>query len=132
MMGEGVTDQTWTQDQALASGQGLDDAVRARWEFARRFAEGIRKLAKNIPRNHRRKTMRLTAGDSEGLSQNSKSGGTTFSEIRTSKPSVSGGCTAIPRIPDGCQRLSHPGWAAEPPIPRDLGTFGDLPTQAGG
>ncbi|RWV89699.1 hypothetical protein GW17_00048137 [Ensete ventricosum] len=46
-MGERVTDHTWTPDQAKESGQGLDDAEGARWEFARRFTEGIRKLAWN-------------------------------------------------------------------------------------
>ncbi|RWW38123.1 hypothetical protein BHE74_00056666 [Ensete ventricosum] len=37
-----------------------------RWEFARRFVEGIGKLARNTLEDRRRKTMRLTAGDSEG------------------------------------------------------------------
>ncbi|RWV82088.1 hypothetical protein GW17_00056442, partial [Ensete ventricosum] len=44
----------------------LDDAVGARREFAKRFAEGIGKLVRNMPGDHRRKTMRLTIGDSEG------------------------------------------------------------------
>ncbi|RRT47347.1 hypothetical protein B296_00035399 [Ensete ventricosum] len=37
-----------------------------RREFARRFAEGIGKLARNTLGDRRRKTVRLTAGDSEG------------------------------------------------------------------
>ncbi|RZS20033.1 hypothetical protein BHM03_00052509 [Ensete ventricosum] len=39
----------------------LDDAKGARWEFARRFAEGIWKLARNTSGDHQRKTMRLAA-----------------------------------------------------------------------
>ncbi|RZR94444.1 hypothetical protein BHM03_00023128 [Ensete ventricosum] len=42
-----VIDQTWTQDQTEASGQGLDHAEGARQEFARRFTEGIGKLARS-------------------------------------------------------------------------------------
>ncbi|RWW78687.1 hypothetical protein BHE74_00013076 [Ensete ventricosum] len=44
--------------------QGLDDVVGDRREFARRFAEGIEKLARNTPGDHRKKTVRLTARDS--------------------------------------------------------------------
>ncbi|RZR87174.1 hypothetical protein BHM03_00014529 [Ensete ventricosum] len=44
----------------------LEDAVGARWKFARRFVEGIGKLARNTPRDRRMKTMRLTAGDFGG------------------------------------------------------------------
>ncbi|RRT81937.1 hypothetical protein B296_00003280 [Ensete ventricosum] len=51
----------WTQDQAKVSGQGLDDAEGARREFARRFTEGIGKLARNIPGDRRRKTVRFVA-----------------------------------------------------------------------
>ncbi|RWW44286.1 hypothetical protein BHE74_00049963 [Ensete ventricosum] len=35
---------------------GLDDVVGPRWEFARRFAEGIGKLAGSTPGDHRKKT----------------------------------------------------------------------------
>ncbi|RRT35709.1 hypothetical protein B296_00043151 [Ensete ventricosum] len=45
------------QDQVSASGQGLDDAVGAHWEFV----EGIEKLARNTPGDRWRKTVRLTA-----------------------------------------------------------------------
>ncbi|RRT40839.1 hypothetical protein B296_00025274 [Ensete ventricosum] len=45
---------------------GLDDVVGARREFARRFAEGIRKLARNTPGDRRRKVVRLAARYSEG------------------------------------------------------------------
>ncbi|RWW56590.1 hypothetical protein BHE74_00036682 [Ensete ventricosum] len=34
-------------------GQGLEDAEGTRREFARRFVEGIRKLARNMPGDHR-------------------------------------------------------------------------------
>ncbi|RRT35427.1 hypothetical protein B296_00050900 [Ensete ventricosum] len=36
--------------------RGLDDAVRSRWKFARRFVEGIRKLARNAKGDRRKKT----------------------------------------------------------------------------
>ncbi|RRT55344.1 hypothetical protein B296_00048512 [Ensete ventricosum] len=41
----------------IVSGYELDDAVGARREFARRFTEGIRKLARNMPRDRRRKAV---------------------------------------------------------------------------
>ncbi|RWW88503.1 hypothetical protein BHE74_00002617 [Ensete ventricosum] len=44
------------QDQAWVSGQGSNDAVRPRQEFARRFTERIGKLAGNMPGDHRKKT----------------------------------------------------------------------------
>ncbi|RRT62663.1 hypothetical protein B296_00006651, partial [Ensete ventricosum] len=40
---------------------GSDDAVEPHQEFARRFAEGIGKLAGNTPGDHRKKTIGLTA-----------------------------------------------------------------------
>ncbi|RRT80187.1 hypothetical protein B296_00005303 [Ensete ventricosum] len=40
---------------------GSDDAVGSRREFARRFTEGIEKLAGNTPRDHWNKIGRLTA-----------------------------------------------------------------------
>ncbi|RWV87436.1 hypothetical protein GW17_00050567 [Ensete ventricosum] len=46
---------------SLGIGQGSDDVVEPRWEFARRFAEGIGKLARNMPGGHRKKTIGLTA-----------------------------------------------------------------------
>ncbi|RZR94894.1 hypothetical protein BHM03_00023666 [Ensete ventricosum] len=42
---------------SLGIGSGLDDAVEPRREFARRFAEGIGKLARNTPGDHRKKTI---------------------------------------------------------------------------
>ncbi|RWW73846.1 hypothetical protein BHE74_00018247 [Ensete ventricosum] len=45
---------------------GLDDAMGAQWEFARRFAEGIEKLARNTLGDRRRKTVRLTAWNVRG------------------------------------------------------------------
>ncbi|RWW08770.1 hypothetical protein GW17_00027772 [Ensete ventricosum] len=44
---------------------GSDDAVGPRREFARRFAEGIGKLARNTPRDRRKKTIGLIARMSE-------------------------------------------------------------------
>ncbi|RRT70513.1 hypothetical protein B296_00000783 [Ensete ventricosum] len=38
---------------------GLDDAMGPRLEFARRFVEGIGKLAGNMPGDHQKKTRRL-------------------------------------------------------------------------
>ncbi|RRT74998.1 hypothetical protein B296_00005942 [Ensete ventricosum] len=48
------------QDQAWTSGRGSDDVVGPRQEFARRFTEGIRKLARNMQGDHRKKTKKLT------------------------------------------------------------------------
>ncbi|RZS14217.1 hypothetical protein BHM03_00045885, partial [Ensete ventricosum] len=50
-----------SQDQAWASGRGSDDVVGPRREFARRFAEGIEKLAGNTLENRRKKTVRPAA-----------------------------------------------------------------------
>ncbi|RWV83530.1 hypothetical protein GW17_00054840 [Ensete ventricosum] len=66
MTGERVTDQTWTQDQAFTSGQGLDDVEGARREFARRFTEGIGKLARNTSGDRWRKTVRLADWNARG------------------------------------------------------------------
>ncbi|RZS07411.1 hypothetical protein BHM03_00038244 [Ensete ventricosum] len=41
---------------SLGIGLGSDDAVGSRWEFARRFVEGIGKLAGNMKGDHREKT----------------------------------------------------------------------------
>ncbi|RZS07442.1 hypothetical protein BHM03_00038309 [Ensete ventricosum] len=40
---------------SLGIGPGLDDAVGPHWEFARRFAKEIRKLARSTPGDHRKK-----------------------------------------------------------------------------
>ncbi|RWV91640.1 hypothetical protein GW17_00046067 [Ensete ventricosum] len=60
---------------SLGIGLGLDDAVGFRREFARRFIEGIGKLARNTPRDHREKTGRLAVSMSEA---------TGLAEVRTS------------------------------------------------
>ncbi|RZS13215.1 hypothetical protein BHM03_00044765 [Ensete ventricosum] len=41
---------------SLGIGQGLDDVVGPRWEFARRFAEGIENLIRSTLGDHRKKT----------------------------------------------------------------------------
>ncbi|RRT32889.1 hypothetical protein B296_00005989 [Ensete ventricosum] len=41
---------------SLGIGQGLDDVVGSRWEFARRLVERIGKLAGNMKGDHREKT----------------------------------------------------------------------------
>ncbi|RZR75179.1 hypothetical protein BHM03_00051288, partial [Ensete ventricosum] len=46
-------------------GPGSDDVVRFRQEFARRFAERIRKLVGNMSGDRRKKTIGLTARMSE-------------------------------------------------------------------
>ncbi|RWW81449.1 hypothetical protein BHE74_00010144 [Ensete ventricosum] len=46
---------------------GSDIAVAPRWEFARRFAEGIEKLTGNTLGDRRKKTKRLIAGMSEAV-----------------------------------------------------------------
>ncbi|RZS10583.1 hypothetical protein BHM03_00041817 [Ensete ventricosum] len=50
---------------------GSDDAMGPRWEFTKRFAEGIGKLARNTLGDHRKKTIVLTARMSKvvGLSR---------------------------------------------------------------
>ncbi|RWV79480.1 hypothetical protein GW17_00059378 [Ensete ventricosum] len=45
---------------------GSEDVMEPRQEFARGFADGIGKLARNTPRDHRRKTVRLAVVESEG------------------------------------------------------------------
>ncbi|RWW45183.1 hypothetical protein BHE74_00048993, partial [Ensete ventricosum] len=44
---------------SLGIGLGSDDAVGHRWEFTRRFAEGIGKLTGNTRGDHRKKTIGL-------------------------------------------------------------------------
>ncbi|RWV78704.1 hypothetical protein GW17_00060278 [Ensete ventricosum] len=53
---------SWEGLEVDVSGQGLDNAEGARWEFARRFVEGIEKLTRNTPGDRRRKIMRLVIG----------------------------------------------------------------------
>ncbi|RRT39002.1 hypothetical protein B296_00033705 [Ensete ventricosum] len=48
-------------------GRGLDDAVGPHREFTRRFAERIWKLAGNMPGDHWKKTVRLTARMPEAI-----------------------------------------------------------------
>ncbi|RWV93556.1 hypothetical protein GW17_00043981 [Ensete ventricosum] len=50
---------------SLGIGPGSDDTVGHRREFARRFAKGIGKLARNTLGDRRKKTGRLTARMSE-------------------------------------------------------------------
>ncbi|RZS21766.1 hypothetical protein BHM03_00054448, partial [Ensete ventricosum] len=52
-------------ERLAGSWGGLDDVVGAHRKFARRFTEGIGKLARNTSGDRRRKTVRLTVGDSE-------------------------------------------------------------------
>ncbi|RWW40072.1 hypothetical protein BHE74_00054534 [Ensete ventricosum] len=49
------------QRSSLGIGPGSDDAVGSRWEFARKFTEGIGKLARNMLGDRRKKTIGLTA-----------------------------------------------------------------------
>ncbi|RZR79030.1 hypothetical protein BHM03_00004595 [Ensete ventricosum] len=72
------------QDQAWASGQGSDDVVGPCQEFARRFTEGIEKLAGNMPGDHRKKTL---LQEYQRLSD--------CENISAIGPSVSGGYTII-------------------------------------
>ncbi|RZS20237.1 hypothetical protein BHM03_00052727 [Ensete ventricosum] len=46
---------------SLGIGPSSDDAVGSRREFAKRFVEGIRMLARNMKGDHRKKTRELTA-----------------------------------------------------------------------
>ncbi|RRT49684.1 hypothetical protein B296_00018070 [Ensete ventricosum] len=71
------------------------------------------------------KTTGLIVRMSEATGLAGKVEGTTFAKIPTGNPTgklpVSGGCTATAQA---FRRLTHPGWAVEPPVPRNLGTFG--------
>ncbi|RZS20550.1 hypothetical protein BHM03_00053079 [Ensete ventricosum] len=49
------------RESSLSIGPGSDDTVGSRREFARRFAEGIGKLAGNTSGDHWKKTERLIA-----------------------------------------------------------------------
>ncbi|RZR98122.1 hypothetical protein BHM03_00027433 [Ensete ventricosum] len=44
---------SWEDFEVDVLGQGLEDAEGTRREFAKRFVEGIRKLARNMPGDHR-------------------------------------------------------------------------------
>ncbi|RWW60955.1 hypothetical protein BHE74_00032010 [Ensete ventricosum] len=52
---------------SLDIGSSLDDVVGPHREFARRFTEGIGKLAGNTPDDHRKKTKRLIVRMSEAV-----------------------------------------------------------------
>ncbi|RWW60807.1 hypothetical protein BHE74_00032164 [Ensete ventricosum] len=73
-------------------------------KFARRFAEGIGKLAGNTPGDHWKKTRRLVARIAEAVGLAGvqagiqKVVGTTFAEILTGKPPVSGRCTVATQV----------------------------------
>ncbi|RWW36958.1 hypothetical protein BHE74_00057984, partial [Ensete ventricosum] len=64
----------------LGIGLGLDDVVGPRHDFARRFAEGIGKLAGNTSIDHRKKTRRLFARIQEVVRL---AGGLVFTQRRT-------------------------------------------------
>ncbi|RZS28970.1 hypothetical protein BHM03_00062633 [Ensete ventricosum] len=72
--------------------------------FARRFTEGIGKLARNTPGDRRKKTERLAAimPEAAGLTgvqaEIRKVEGTTFAKISMGKPSVSDRCTATAQV----------------------------------
>ncbi|RWW18341.1 hypothetical protein BHE74_00031131 [Ensete ventricosum] len=51
---------------SLGIGPSSDDAMGPRREFARRFAEGIRKLTRNTFGDRRRKNVKLVAVESGG------------------------------------------------------------------
>ncbi|RWW26358.1 hypothetical protein BHE74_00011171 [Ensete ventricosum] len=79
-----------------------------RREFAKRFAEGIEKLAGNIPGDRRKRTIRLILGMSKAIG-------------------LAGWVASVPpqpRILSGCQWLNRLSWAAESPVSQILGTFG--------
>ncbi|RWV89285.1 hypothetical protein GW17_00048568 [Ensete ventricosum] len=92
----------YTLDIGLSS----DDAVGSRRKFARRFVEGIRKLAGNTKGDHwkeNRRTCRKIAGGYRSMreaGQRKSQAGirrvevTTFADISVGKPPVSDGWTA--------------------------------------
>ncbi|RWV97872.1 hypothetical protein GW17_00039315 [Ensete ventricosum] len=53
-------------EKLAGSWEGLDDAMGARWEFARTSPKVIRKIARNTLGDRRRRTMRLVAGNAKG------------------------------------------------------------------
>ncbi|RRT35078.1 hypothetical protein B296_00021294 [Ensete ventricosum] len=89
---------------SLGIGPGLDDAVGPRREFARRFTEGIRKLAGSTPGCAQLVDQRV--GQHQVQVRIRKVEGTTFTEISMVKPPVSDGCTAAAQA---FGRLTHPG-----------------------
>ncbi|RRT32326.1 hypothetical protein B296_00052593 [Ensete ventricosum] len=78
---------------SIRSGFGRCSGISSK--FARRFAEGIGKLAGNTSGDCRKKTKRLAARMSEAIEL---AGGTTFAEILTGKPLVSDGGTAVAQV----------------------------------
>ncbi|RWW59581.1 hypothetical protein BHE74_00033477 [Ensete ventricosum] len=100
------------QDQASASGQGSDDVVGYRWEFVRRFAEGIIKLAGNMSGDRQKKIGRLAARMPEAT------------EL------AGGRWVNVPYV--GVQATEPPRSAGEPPVPEFLGyRFGLHPKKIG-
>ncbi|RRT76809.1 hypothetical protein B296_00029641 [Ensete ventricosum] len=57
---------SWEGLEWMRIGPSSDDAMGPRREFARRFAEGIRKLARNTFGDRRRKNVKLVAVESGG------------------------------------------------------------------
>ncbi|RWW09021.1 hypothetical protein GW17_00027511 [Ensete ventricosum] len=98
---------------SLGIGPGSDDAVGSRQEFARRFAERIGKLVRNMKGDRRKKTKGLIARMQEAtelVEVGSKLSlwslkGTTFTENPTGKPPVVVG-PLVPHNPGGGQQLS--------------------------
>ncbi|RRT54162.1 hypothetical protein B296_00027994 [Ensete ventricosum] len=86
---------------SLDIGPGLDDVVRPRWEFARRFTEGIRKLTRNTLGDRRKKTIGLAirmpeATELSGMDEPLRSGG--------------GRLTRYGTVPFGGGRTCDEGW----------------------
>ncbi|RZS23923.1 hypothetical protein BHM03_00056931 [Ensete ventricosum] len=113
------------QDQAWVSGRGSDDVVGPRREFARRFAEGIRKLVGNTLGDRRKKTIRLVVIMSEVtglagvrswfsllylLSQDWRELKSKFKKWR--EP-VSDGCIVAAQV---FRRLNRPRLTSKPPV----------------
>ncbi|RRT40072.1 hypothetical protein B296_00043032 [Ensete ventricosum] len=95
----GITTRLWAKIK-LRHRAGFGRCSGISPTFARRFTEGIRKLAGNTPGDHRKKTERLTAIMSEAVGLTGvqveirKVEGTTSAKISVGKPSVSDRCIA--------------------------------------
>ncbi|RRT61836.1 hypothetical protein B296_00018042 [Ensete ventricosum] len=92
--------------ELVEEGFTLDDALGPRQEFARRFAEGIKKLAGNTLGDHRKKTVGLTARMSEAVGL-----------AGLDRPYL-----GIRAAANGCQRLNRPGPVGFDLHPKKMGS----------
>ncbi|RRT49707.1 hypothetical protein B296_00049183 [Ensete ventricosum] len=93
---------------SLGIGPSSDYAVGPHRELTRRFVKGIGKLTRNTPRDHRKKTGRLTARILEVVG---------LAGISTGKPPVSSDWTTRTVERGRLLAVEPPRSVVEPPIP---------------